>query len=165
MKLEVERTLRSCRFFSLRFFGSFALRLKLLLRFQVLDAINFIEGGLLLDLSKLTSSGGAAWTVALFAYCLWLSRRGWPTSVLIRRLLIGWRGLLLSILLKMLLVDLILNFRSGYSLFLFLSFNILLHLCCEETWTQLPAQRGFYGSARLGHSRWRVLGWSFSLLS
>ena len=65
----------------------------------------------------------------------------------------------------MLLVDLILNFRSGYSLFLFLSFNILLHLCCEETWTQLPAQRGFYGSARLGHSRWRVLGWSFSLLS
>ena len=138
MKLEVERTLRSRRFFSLHFFGSFALRLKLLLRFQILHAIKLIERGLFLDLSKLTS-GRAAWTVALFSYCLWISRRGWPTSVLIRRLLISWRGLLLSILSKVLLVDLILNFRSGHSLFLFPSFNILLQLCCEETWTQLPA--------------------------
>ena len=164
MKLEVERTLRSRRFFSLHFVGSFALRLKLLLRFQILHAIKFIERGLFLDLSKL-SSGGAAWTVALFSYCLWMLRRGWPTSVLIRRLLISWRSLPLSILWKVLLVDLILNFRSGHNLFLFLGFNILLQLCCEETWTQLPVLRGLYGSARLGHSRWRVLGWSFSLLS
>ena len=158
MKLEVERTLRSSWFFSLHLFASFTFWLKLLLRFQILHVVKFIEWGLFLDLSKLTSRG-VAWTVALFSDWLGNLRRGYPSSVVICRFLVSWRDLVVFRgLWKGFLVDLVLNFSSGHSLFLSLCLKILFRLCWEETWTQPSVYRGPNWSARLGHSRWRELG-------